>query len=46
MVLGYSTSTSFLQVDDWSTDPRVLGRHKMYQNSQHFVFVKNLWVLT
>ena len=27
MVSGYSTSTSFLQVDGWSTDPRVLERH-------------------
>ena len=28
MVTGYPISTSFLWVDDWSTDPRVLGRYK------------------
>ena len=28
MVSGYPTSTSFPRVDDWSMDPRVLGRHK------------------
>ena len=27
VVSGYPTSTSFLRVDAWSTDPRVLGRH-------------------
>ena len=26
-VSGHPISTSFLQVDDWSTDPRVLRRH-------------------
>ena len=26
-VSGHSIFTSFLQVDDWSTDPRVLGCH-------------------
>ena len=28
MISGYPTSTSFLEVDCRSTDPRVLGRHK------------------
>ena len=28
MVLGYPTSTSFPRVDGWSTNPRVLGRHR------------------
>ena len=26
-VLGHPIPTSFSQVDGWSTDPRVLGRH-------------------
>ena len=29
VVSGYPKSTSFLQVDDWSTDPRVLGHHRI-----------------
>ena len=28
VVSGYPTSTSFSWIDGWSTDPRVLGRHK------------------
>ena len=28
-VSGHSISTSFLQVDGWSTDPRVLGCHNL-----------------
>ena len=35
MLLGYPTSTSFLPVDDWSTDPRVLGCHNIY-DWEHF----------
>ena len=27
-VLSHPISTNFSQVDDWSTDPGVLGRHK------------------
>ena len=29
MVSGYPTSTSFSRVGDWSTNPWVLGRHKI-----------------
>ena len=29
MVLGYPTSISFLLVNGWSTDPRVLGHHSV-----------------
>ena len=28
-ILGHLISTSFPQVDGWSTDPRVLGRHSL-----------------
>ena len=31
VVLGHPISMSFLRVDGWSTDPRVLGRHTMSQ---------------
>ena len=31
-VSGHPISTSFLQVDGWSTDPRVLGRHIILSN--------------
>ena len=34
MVSGYPTSTSFPQVDDWSMDPQVLGRHIIRPGSQ------------
>ena len=27
MVSGYLSSKNFPRVDNWSTDPRVLGRH-------------------
>ena len=28
VILGHPISTSFPQVDSWSTDPQVLGRHR------------------
>ena len=30
VVSGHPISTSFPQVEGWSTDPRVLGRHNMF----------------
>ena len=35
MVSGYPTSTSFLRVDGWSTDPQVLGCH----TNNHFIIL-------
>ena len=37
MVSGYPTSTSFPRVDDWSTDPWVLGCHKMFDGVVHTI---------
>ena len=38
MVSSYPTSTSFPQVDGWSTDPRVLGVTKItLPKSQHTI---------
>ena len=34
MVSGYLTSTSFPLVDDWSSEPWVLGHHSL-KNSRH-----------
>ena len=33
MVSGYPKFTSFPQVDGWSTNPRVLGRHIIFSLS-------------
>ena len=55
MVPGYPTSTSFSRVDGWSTDPRVLGRHRyiiiqdvywvelLKQRRLYLIFVK-IWI--
>ena len=34
-VSGHPISTSFPQVDNWSTNPWVLGRHKFLDVIQH-----------
>ena len=42
VVSSYSISTVFPRIDDWSKDPRVLGRHREY----HFdVFLKIVFVI-
>ena len=42
MVSGYSTSTSFLRVDGWSTDPRVLGRHITYDEESKTILAREV----
>ena len=44
-VSGHPISTSFSQADDWSTDPRVLGRHNRSRQRRQklvrpFVYIK------
>ena len=35
VVSGHPISTSFPQVDGWSTDPRVLGRHSLVSDLRY-----------
>ena len=43
-VSSHSISTSFPQVDGWSTDPRVLGHHNVYYGTPSII-VKNIVII-
>ena len=40
MISGYLISTSFPWVDDWSTDPRVLGCHRYHIFIYKYFYMK------